>query len=186
MPTDPEPERVTLMLRVRPATLKVLVKASERAGLHVNRFVVGAALREALRGPPAQPARPGPHARARRGLPPVSDRGGIVFPAVLDQEGEVLAQFLPHDGAVAGVLVEEGDHAGAVLDVVGVAVDKPVHDRMPVMLAREDFTGRLDEAVLPGPFPAERMAARAVGPRVNNARNEGPGCLEPASAEGGP
>jgi hypothetical protein len=58
MLTDPEPERVTLMLRVRPATLKVLVKAGERAGLHVDRFVVGAALKEALRGTPAQAAVP--------------------------------------------------------------------------------------------------------------------------------
>jgi hypothetical protein len=29
--------------------------------------------------------------------------------------------------------------------------------------------------------PAERMAALAVGPRVNNATNEGPGCSEPAA-----
>jgi len=26
------------------------------------------------------------------------------------------------------------------------------------------------------PFPSERMAMREVGPRVNNARNEGPEC----------
>jgi putative SOS response-associated peptidase YedK len=63
-------------------------------------------------------------------------------------------------------------------------VVKPVHDRMPVMLAREDFPGWLDEAALPGPFPAERMAALAVGQRVNNAKNEGPECLEPDTSDG--
>jgi putative SOS response-associated peptidase YedK len=34
-------------------------------------------------------------------------------------------------------------------------------------------------AELPGPFQADRLTARLVGPRVNSARNEGPEYLEP-------
>jgi putative SOS response-associated peptidase YedK len=93
--------------------------------------------------------------------------------------------------AFAG-LYEHWERDGQALDTCALltteanAVVKPVHGRMPVMLAREEIAGWLDEAVLPGPFPAERMAARAVGPRVNKARNEGPGCLEPESPDRGP
>jgi putative SOS response-associated peptidase YedK len=57
---------------------------------------------------------------------------------------------------------------------------KPVHGRMPIMLLHADFAPWLDAAQLAGPFPAEKMNALAVGPRVNNARNEGPECLAPA------
>jgi putative SOS response-associated peptidase YedK len=63
-------------------------------------------------------------------------------------------------------------------------VAKPIHGRMPVMLTREDFAGWLEGAELPGPFPAERMEALAVGSRVNNARHEGPECLVPADGDG--
>jgi putative SOS response-associated peptidase YedK len=65
-------------------------------------------------------------------------------------------------------------------------VVKPVHDRMPVMLSREDFSGCLEGAELPGPFPAERLSAQAFGTYVNNAKHQGTECLEPADAEGGP
>jgi putative SOS response-associated peptidase YedK len=54
-------------------------------------------------------------------------------------------------------------------------VVKPVHARMPIMLLREDFDPWLKAAELPGPFPPGKLEALAVGPRVNNSRNEGPG-----------
>jgi putative SOS response-associated peptidase YedK len=93
--------------------------------------------------------------------------------------------------AFAG-LFEHWERDGQALDTCALltteanAVVKPIHGRMPVLLAREDFAGWLDEAVLPGPYPAKRMAALAVGPRVNNAKNDGPECLEPESPDGGP
>jgi putative SOS response-associated peptidase YedK len=66
---------------------------------------------------------------------------------------------------------------------------RPVHDRMPVLLEPADFDRWLDPAVqdpakvlpLLRPFPAERMEAVAVGAWVNNARHEGPECLQPAA-----
>jgi putative SOS response-associated peptidase YedK len=51
---------------------------------------------------------------------------------------------------------------------------------MPVLLVREDFAPWLDGAELPGPFPAKKMEALAVGPRVNNPKYDGPECLTPA------
>jgi putative SOS response-associated peptidase YedK len=57
---------------------------------------------------------------------------------------------------------------------------KPVHGRMPIMLLHADFAPWLDEAELPGPFPVEQLAAVAVGPKVNNRRNDGPECIRPA------
>jgi len=59
---------------------------------------------------------------------------------------------------------------------------------MPVILSPNDYTEWLDpKATEPGelltPFPASEMAAVAVNPIVNNARNEGPECIEPFAAE---
>jgi putative SOS response-associated peptidase YedK len=70
----------------------------------------------------------------------------------------------------------------------GVAPD-PLHDRMPVILPPKQFGLRLDLAVtdpaallpLLVPYPAELMESVAVSDRVNNARNEGPECIEPAA-----
>jgi len=64
----------------------------------------------------------------------------------------------------------------------------PIHDRMPVIVDPADF----DRWLAPGtgstetlgalfrPYPAEPLAARPVGPAVNNAQNEGAACLDPA------
>jgi putative SOS response-associated peptidase YedK len=61
----------------------------------------------------------------------------------------------------------------------------PVHDRMPVILRPEDFAVWLDgvqkpEVLLPllRPYPAAEMEARLANPWVNDARHEGPQCLE--------
>ena len=59
---------------------------------------------------------------------------------------------------------------------------------MPVIVDPADF----DRWLAPGtgstetlgalfrPYPAEPLAARSVGPAVNNAQNEGAACLDPA------
>jgi putative SOS response-associated peptidase YedK len=73
-------------------------------------------------------------------------------------------------------------------------VTRPVHDRMPVILAPSDYAPWLDPAVqLPGevrpllrPFPAAAMSAYPVSTRVNNPAFDDPACLEPAEVISGP
>lgn len=65
-----------------------------------------------------------------------------------------------------------------------------IHDRMPVILAKEDYATWLDSQVEdPGvlspllrPYPAEAMIAAAVGLAVNNPRNDGPALLSTPQA----
>jgi putative SOS response-associated peptidase YedK len=62
---------------------------------------------------------------------------------------------------------------------------RPVHDRMPVILAPDHYDawldpGTSDTALLCSwlvPFEAGEMVAVPASPHVNNARNEGPACL---------
>jgi putative SOS response-associated peptidase YedK len=65
---------------------------------------------------------------------------------------------------------------------------RPLHDRMPVILAREDFSLWLDpnrhgdaelQALL-RPFPSSAMTAYPVSTRVNSPRHDAPDCIEPA------
>jgi putative SOS response-associated peptidase YedK len=63
----------------------------------------------------------------------------------------------------------------------------PVHDRMPVLLAPDDYALWLDPAcqdlarlqALLRPCPDGYLRMTAVGPRVGNVRNEGPDLMEP-------
>ena len=65
------------------------------------------------------------------------------------------------------------------------ALTRPIHDRMPVILAdREAWECWLDLAVdgdaareLLRPLPSERMVARPANPVLNSPRHEGPDCL---------
>jgi putative SOS response-associated peptidase YedK len=67
-------------------------------------------------------------------------------------------------------------------------VARPIHDRMPVILAPADYARWLDPAVevaaevrpLLRPFPAAAMTAYPVSTRVNNAAFDDPACLAPA------
>jgi putative SOS response-associated peptidase YedK len=64
---------------------------------------------------------------------------------------------------------------------------RSVHDRMPVIVAPEDYDLWLDLAVqdveliqgLLRPYPADDMIASPVSPLVNNARNDDPQCILP-------
>ena len=63
---------------------------------------------------------------------------------------------------------------------------EPIHNRMPVILRRQDYERWLaptDPAHLPfdllRPFPADEMKAWRVGGAVGNTRNNDPGLLEP-------
>lgn len=64
-------------------------------------------------------------------------------------------------------------------------VVRTAHDRMPVILSPDARQVWLDPASDAGllqslllPYPAEAMTCRQVNPALNNARNEGPECLE--------
>ena len=64
-----------------------------------------------------------------------------------------------------------------------------VHDRMPVILPERHWAAWLDPALqesgellpLLRPFPSDAMRTYPVGPLVGHPRNDGPGCLAPAS-----
>ena len=61
-----------------------------------------------------------------------------------------------------------------------------LHNRMPVVIAPEDYESWLDPGTRPEeglhllrPYPAEKMSAYPVSSFVNNPRNEGPQCIAP-------
>jgi putative SOS response-associated peptidase YedK len=66
---------------------------------------------------------------------------------------------------------------------------RPVHDRMPVILAPEDYGRWLDPETkkpellepLLQPFAADAMTAYPVSPVVNTPRNDSARCIEPAA-----
>jgi len=66
---------------------------------------------------------------------------------------------------------------------------RPIHDRMPVIVAPADYERWLDpgvqgaEAVRPllRPYPSEAMMAYPVGPRVNSPARDDPACIQPAA-----
>jgi putative SOS response-associated peptidase YedK len=60
---------------------------------------------------------------------------------------------------------------------------EPIHDRMPVIVAPEDYAAWLDNGTpelmhYVRPFPAERMTARPVSMRVNQPESDDPGLVE--------
>lgn len=63
----------------------------------------------------------------------------------------------------------------------------PIHDRMPVILHREEFALWLDREVnederlrsLFQPYPADHLVAYPVTPQVNNVHNDHPGLVSP-------
>ena len=80
-----------------------------------------------------------------------------------------------------------------VLTTAANSFIEPVHNRMPVILSAETEPLWLDPITeepanlepLLVPAPEELLSVREVSPVVNNARNEGPGCIAPQTpAEG--
>jgi putative SOS response-associated peptidase YedK len=76
----------------------------------------------------------------------------------------------------------------AILTTDSNAELRPLHDRMPVLLAPADYARWLDpelhdpEALRPllRPFPDDALELVAVGPRVNRVEFDDPACLAPA------
>lgn len=68
----------------------------------------------------------------------------------------------------------------------------PIHDRMPVILAPEDYTAWLDPTIqtpeslrrLLRPYPSDAMLAYPVSPYVNDPRNDTPQCIAPVAGHG--
>jgi putative SOS response-associated peptidase YedK len=99
--------------------------------------------------------------------------------------------FRRPDGAVlAAAGLWQGD-ACVLLTTQADAVVAPVHDRMPLLLPADDFDGWLGTTTRPAdlagllrPRGDAGLEALAVGPWVNDARHEGPRCVEPAESRG--
>jgi putative SOS response-associated peptidase YedK len=102
--------------------------------------------------------------------------------------------------ALAGLYETWSDRDGGEIDSVTIlttaanAPVAPIHDRMPVIIARQDFdrwlrsTGGPDDDVadLLRPAPDDLLEAIPVGPRVNKAESEGPDLQTPARPEDDP
>jgi len=64
---------------------------------------------------------------------------------------------------------------------------RPLHDRMPVILAPDDYAAWLGEdevrevTELLRPYPSEAIRAYPVRTVVNSPKNDGPECIEPAA-----
>jgi putative SOS response-associated peptidase YedK len=118
------------------------------------------------------------------------------------ERGAKVPHYFTHAGgdlfAFAG-LWERWEGAGQVVESVAIITTaandlvRPVHDRMPVILPAEVHALWLDPARkdvqqlrdLLVPYPAERLASRAVGSAISTARNDGPRCIEPTAAAQG-
>ena len=74
----------------------------------------------------------------------------------------------------------------SILTTAANALMAPIHDRMPAIIAPDNYKGWMGAASeqdtlrkLLLPFPAEAMQVYAVGSAVNNPGNNGPACLVP-------
>ena len=79
---------------------------------------------------------------------------------------------------------------GEVLDTCTIvttpanALIRPMHDRMPLIIAPEDYARWLDRSVedvtdLLSPYPAAAMTFHPVSTRVNAVKNDDPSIIEP-------
>jgi putative SOS response-associated peptidase YedK len=78
-----------------------------------------------------------------------------------------------------------------ILTTAANAAVSALHDRMPIVLARDDEARWLDAATPPAELAAlltglapAQTALKPVGPAVNDARYDGPECLAPAQPSG--
>lgn len=83
---------------------------------------------------------------------------------------------------------DEGDECTCTIITTGAnTLLEDVHDRMPVILPKKDYTLWLDPGLhdvntlqeLLVPFPSEEMEYFPVSPRVNSPSHNAPDCIEP-------
>ncbi len=113
-----------------------------------------------------------------------------------DEGGKRPLWFSRADGglfAFAGIWAElperSGDevlHSCAIVTTQPNRLVRPIHDRMPVVLAPDAEAAWLDSAAEPGdlrkllaPAPEDMLVAREVGDFVNDVREDGPHLIEP-------
>jgi putative SOS response-associated peptidase YedK len=92
-------------------------------------------------------------------------------------------------GIWAGLPERSGDgvlHSCAIVTTEPNRLVRPIHDRMPVVLAPDAEEAWLDPAAEPGdlldllaPAPDDLLVAREVGDHVNSVREDGPHLIEP-------
>jgi putative SOS response-associated peptidase YedK len=98
--------------------------------------------------------------------------------------------FQPVDDALFGLAgitaIWNGIRSVSLITTEPNGLMAPIHDRMPVIVGPADYAKWLDPGnqdapdlmTLVRPYPAERMAARAVSPRVNQPENDDPALIE--------
>lgn len=96
-------------------------------------------------------------------------------------------RFHPGQGllALAGLYeppaVEGGPPRFVVLTTAANEDVAPVHDRMPVLLRREELEPWLAGDFEPGPIPGGTLVATPVSSRVNSVQNDDPSLIEPVA-----
>ena len=92
--------------------------------------------------------------------------------------------FKPKDAelfALAGITaLWKGIRSVSLITTTPNEVMEPIHDRMPVIIRPEDYAAwlRTPNIELLAPYPAERMAAWPVSPRVSRPENDDPALIE--------
>ena len=92
--------------------------------------------------------------------------------------------------ALAGIWDRWEENQGGIIESVAIITTsanelmQPIHDRMPVILGKENVAAwiapqtELDKALaMLKPFPSEMMVAYPVNSSVNSARQDGPECI---------
>lgn len=93
--------------------------------------------------------------------------------------------------ALAGiVLLWRGERSVTLVTTLPNELLRAIHERMPVIVAPQDYAAWLDPANqdargLLRPYPAERMRARPVSPRVNRPEHDDAALIEELSAPPG-
>ncbi len=99
--------------------------------------------------------------------------------------------FMPTDAELFGLAgitsVWNGIRSVSLITTAPNSLMEPVHDRMPVIIAPEDYANWLDRAnenpiELVRPYPAAHMKAHPVSPRVSRPENDDAGLIAEAAA----
>lgn len=102
----------------------------------------------------------------------------------------VFPKETPLFGLAGIVLLWKGERSITLVTTAANELLRGVHERMPVILAPEDYDAWLDPrtpdaGALLRPYPAERMRVRTVSPRVNRPEHDDPALIEDISAPTG-
>jgi len=132
--------------------------------------------------------------KSRRCIVPAS--GFYEWQAIAGSKTKQPWYITPAEGgplfAFAG-LWESHDEVGETFCILTTAPNelmRPIHDRMPVLLAREQWENWLAcepiRSDLAQSFPAESMAARRVGTKVNNPKSDDRSLIESSTGTEAP